>query len=774
MKWSLLDTEEETTKEIPRGEEPAVTKQDLVNQILLGNESQRFSLLQKVILVFFIVLIAGGSAAYYFRDSAFAAVVMNKYLDYRIDSALVGYWTFDGPRMNFSSSTAEILDSSGHGNNGNWINHATTTIAGKLGQAVSLDGVDDYLDMGNDASLMPSFPFTVSAWVKTTSLANGISIVTTGDVSGVGNYAGYNLGVQADGSLWIAIGSNEGCCNGAFRKTYVTSATGIVTTGQWYHVVGVYSGVLDLRIYVNGVEKSTIDSGFTNFMAYAAGSRFRVGAGYDANGATTIYNTQIIDDLRLYNRALSQNEISRLYQKPLNGVTINTSPKTIETDGLVGYWTFDGQDITGTSTVLDRSSSHATGTMVNMATSSRVMGKHGQGIDFTTAGNVNITVQNSTPLQIAQKLTISAWVKQTSRNANGALIVQKRNETQADTDYNYGLWLDSTGRLFFQSYNTGSYQNMTGTSAVPLNTWVFVTVTVDETAGTKLRFYINGELDSTPAYIGTMPSGGSAPLQIGNYGRHLDGSYQLNGTLDEVRIYNRVLSSDEIENLYNAGAGVKQGICGEGGVRDANGNVYGIVQIGSQCWLDRNMNVGTRINGASAQTNDYQYQKYCYGDVPTNCTDNHPKRPDGGLYQWNEAMQYKTTEGAQGVCPYGWHIPTDAEWYTLENYLKASSTVSCGSNRAGNGCANAGTRLMSGGDTGFEGNIAGMYYGSYGGRDTTTGAFWSSSVNGSNARGRSFVPGVPSLYRENNMIKTEAYSVRCIKGVGDPPAYESF
>ncbi|PIU75308.1 MAG: hypothetical protein COS76_01505, partial [Candidatus Portnoybacteria bacterium CG06_land_8_20_14_3_00_39_12] len=40
--------------------------------------------------------------------------------------------------------------------------------------------------------------------------------------------------------------------------------------------------------------------------------------------------------------------------------------------------------------------------------------------------------------------------------------------------------------------------------------------------------------------------------------------------------------------------------------------------------------------------------------------------PDGGLYQWNQAMCGSTTEGAQGICPAGWHIATDAEWCTLE------------------------------------------------------------------------------------------------------------
>ena len=90
------------------------------------------------------------------------------------------------------------------------------------------------------------------------------------------------------------------------------------------------------------------------------------------------------------------------------------------------------------------------------------------------------------------------------------------------------------------------------------------------------------------------------------------------------------------------------------------GQWYSTVQIGSQCWFAENLNVGTRIDGTAESTDNGTIEKYCYGDVADNCD------TDGGLYQWDEAMQYSTTSGAQGICPTGWHIPTDDEWTTLE------------------------------------------------------------------------------------------------------------
>ena len=85
--------------------------------------------------------------------------------------------------------------------------------------------------------------------------------------------------------------------------------------------------------------------------------------------------------------------------------------------------------------------------------------------------------------------------------------------------------------------------------------------------------------------------------------------------------------------------------------------------------LAQNLNVGTRINGLQEQTNNGIIKKHCNGDLDSNCN------VYGGLYQWDEAMQYVTTEGVKGICPTGWHLPTDAEWCTLTQY--SDPTVDC-------------------------------------------------------------------------------------------------
>lgn len=92
-------------------------------------------------------------------------------------------------------------------------------------------------------------------------------------------------------------------------------------------------------------------------------------------------------------------------------------------------------------------------------------------------------------------------------------------------------------------------------------------------------------------------------------------------------------------------------ICGTSQV-NYEGKIYNTVEIGTQCWLKENLDVGIMIQGTQNQTNNGLIEKYCYDNNPNNCS------ILGGLYQWDEAMQYSTFPGSQGICPPGWHIPT--------------------------------------------------------------------------------------------------------------------
>ncbi|MBI9037555.1 MAG: hypothetical protein JEY97_05420 [Bacteroidales bacterium] len=111
------------------------------------------------------------------------------------------------------------------------------------------------------------------------------------------------------------------------------------------------------------------------------------------------------------------------------------------------------------------------------------------------------------------------------------------------------------------------------------------------------------------------------------------------------------------------------GYCGEAFTDPRNGQTYYTVIIGEQCWLAENLNIGEMINGSENMTDNGIIEKYCLENTPANC------EIYGGLYQWNEMMEYTTTPGTQGICPSGWHLPTDEDWCTLTQFI--DPTVDC-------------------------------------------------------------------------------------------------
>ena len=196
---------------------------------------------------------------------------------------------------------------------------------------------------------------------------------------------------------------------------------------------------------------------------------------------------------------------------------------------------------------------------------------------------------------------------------------------------------------------------------------------------------------------------------------------------------------------------------------------YKTVTIGTQTWMAENLNFGTRIDGATDQMDNSIFEKYCYGDDPAKCTNY------GGLYQWDEMMQYVTTPGTQGVCPTGWHLPTDNEWKTMEMHLGMTQAQADGTSYRGtdqgsqmadndvlwnNGALNQNAAF---GSSGFAALPTGRRY--------TSGAFfyqyrkayfWSSSESGTFAWYRYLDYLDPRVNRQT-LNKTYGFSVRCVR-----------
>jgi uncharacterized protein (TIGR02145 family)/prepilin-type N-terminal cleavage/methylation domain-containing protein len=175
--------------------------------------------------------------------------------------------------------------------------------------------------------------------------------------------------------------------------------------------------------------------------------------------------------------------------------------------------------------------------------------------------------------------------------------------------------------------------------------------------------------------------------------------------------------------------------------------------IGTQTWAKTNLNVGTMVTGATNQTNNSILEKYCYSDTEANCT------TYGALYQWNEAMQYVTTPGAQGICPTNSHIPTDNDWKILEVQLGMTQAQADVTNDWRG--TTQGTQMKPGGASGLDILFAGTRSsgGSFSGLLTGT-LFWTSSESNTTAWIRN-LSGYPTVYR-TAYGKDGAWSIRCI------------
>ncbi len=215
---------------------------------------------------------------------------------------------------------------------------------------------------------------------------------------------------------------------------------------------------------------------------------------------------------------------------------------------------------------------------------------------------------------------------------------------------------------------------------------------------------------------------------------------------------------------FNGVAAATSFTCGLDQTTDADGNMYDTVEIGGRCWMAENLNVGTRIDSTDDQTDNGITEKYCYDNLDVNCA------TDGGLYQWDEMMGYLTFQGSQGICPTGWHLPSDIEWKDLEITLGMSpgdAELDSGTRGTDQGdqlkivadCANG----INCGISGFQALLVGFLDtgGTFNFSDLFT-AYWTSSENTFRAWNRVLTLGNAGVAR-NDDDKTTGFSVRCVK-----------
>jgi len=420
-----------------------------------------------------------------------------------LSDGLVGYWKMDESSWTNDCSTSTVIDSSGNGNDGKACPASTGPIggaAGKFGNAGSFDGSNDYIKIENfdlhDSEYNDS---TVAVWFKENS--SGRAMIWSVD------NGGYDKTLELDRN-----NSNQIC---AFRGSYGAGCITYDTNGKWTHAVVVYHSDNTLDLYINGELK--VQRATTNF----GGSQGYLSFGN--NGETGEQFDGSIDEIRIYNRALSPREVRALYE---------WAP------GPVVYYTFD--EGTGTSSVQDTSGHGYTGTMYNFSNSSWVHGKYGKGLKFNGTNN---RVLLDSPQTHYSNISICFWHYTYQTPDNYDSYVGAR--TAASNSNIIMYYPDGKYRIYLDNDST-SETSYASNSDVAINQWVHVCHTYD--SSDYSRFYINGVLDKVGPNRGTLYFGDKIAVgQDYNTGRYIP------AIIDDFRLYNYTLTPKQVIEIMNAG-----------------------------------------------------------------------------------------------------------------------------------------------------------------------------------------------------------------------------
>jgi hypothetical protein len=213
------------------------------------------------------------------------------------DGSLILAYNFNKNAL-VGETTTKAIDNSKYGNNGTLVNGTAWSTAGKFGGAVYFDGVNDYIKVLSSNSLNVKNRITIEAWINPAALPIESSIVSKGGSLSCGNYDLYIY----NGKLALL---STASCNWAYAAKNAS-----ITANTWQHIAAVYDGSR-LRYYVNGVQKDNIywpGLGATNTGTLEIGKQQSYAAG-NYRG--------YIDELRIYNKSFTSDEILMHYQTEL-------------------------------------------------------------------------------------------------------------------------------------------------------------------------------------------------------------------------------------------------------------------------------------------------------------------------------------------------------------------------------------------------------------------------------------------------------------------------
>lgn len=406
------------------------------------------------------------------------------------------------------------------GNDGTMQNGAAFA-PGRVGQAFSFDGSNDYISIPKTPALnFGTGDFSVEFWVKFNNTASLGGMVSGDNFGAAGDYNGwlFNNDFSSGGMGWMTRKASVGATHARF-------AAGNFSNGTWYHLAGVRSG-RTLSFYVNG----TLVSSGTEGSAIDVSNPYEIRIGSLSLGSPQNF-PGMIDELALYSRALSPSEVASVAGAGKCKPSAVTSPS-----GQTAWWPGDGNafDITGNGN---------NGTLQSGATFA--VSKAGQGFSFDALTSPSITVPDSPSLDMVSAGTIESWIY--LDNVNGGTIISKGRSDTNQASYTLGLFLGNLRADLYKGDGSPTGYVPVVTPAGPMvGRWSHLALTWD---GANFSMFVNGILMGSSAYAFTRQDT-NIPVTFGK--AYLEAA-SFSGRLDEISFYDRPLSVTEIKSIFTAG-----------------------------------------------------------------------------------------------------------------------------------------------------------------------------------------------------------------------------
>jgi hypothetical protein len=417
-------------------------------------------------------------------------------------NGLVGYWPFTG----------NANDVSGNGNNGTFVGASTLT-ADRFGIANSaFQGGTSYVTCPSTVfQFSRSSNFSISAWF-TKSTTDSSRLLSTENPEG-----NFRISINGSGALSIQFGD------------YLNHT---INDTNWHHLVYTYENRSE-KIYVDGVLITTNTDASTEVLNY--GSPFTIGA--KAAPSYDKWNGKI-DDIGVWNRVLTPQEITNIYT---HTTSLACLPTNVSTTGLVGYWPFCGN-------ANDESGNGNNGTVNGATLTTDRNGNANSAYSFNGSSSY-INCGNPSIFSTLNNFTISTWINPTniSNNTTGTLIKVILSKYGGYSDgYILGIFNNQSEiRIHGQSSQKSARSNN-----LVANNWVHVVAIKD---GLSLKIYMDNVLLQTTdlsSFTQTLNTTSSLTIGKASWSPTLDAEGYFNGKIDDIGIWNRALTAQEIANLY--------------------------------------------------------------------------------------------------------------------------------------------------------------------------------------------------------------------------------